>query len=117
MIGEDLGTVPVEIVSKLRDSGVYSYKVLYFENDHEKTFRAPQAYPEQSMAVATTHDLPTLRGYWESGDLTLGKTRVSIRMKMSFAACIRIASWRSRVCWMHCISTAVCRNAPGIKRR
>lgn len=26
------------------------------------------------MAVATTHDLPTLRGYWESGDLTLGKS-------------------------------------------
>ncbi|ATG02833.1 4-alpha-glucanotransferase [Lelliottia amnigena] len=74
VIGEDLGTVPVEIVSKLRDSGVYSYKVLYFESDHEKTFRSPKAYPEQSMAVATTHDLPTLRGYWESGDLTLGKT-------------------------------------------
>ncbi|GAB5070160.1 4-alpha-glucanotransferase [Citrobacter sedlakii] len=74
VIGEDLGTVPVEIVGKLRDSGVYSYKVLYFENDHEKTYRAPKAYPEQSMAVATTHDLPTLRGYWESGDLTLGKT-------------------------------------------
>ncbi|MGP0780888.1 4-alpha-glucanotransferase, partial [Escherichia coli] len=74
VIGEDLGTVPVEIVGKLRSSGVYSYKVLYFENDHEKTFRAPKAYPEQSMAVAATHDLPTLRGYWESGDLTLGKT-------------------------------------------
>ena len=74
VIGEDLGTVPVEIVAKLRDSGVYSYKVLYFESDHEKNFRAPAAYPEQSMAVATTHDLPTLRGYWESGDLTLGKT-------------------------------------------
>jgi 4-alpha-glucanotransferase len=74
VIGEDLGTVPVEIVSKLRESGVYSYKVLYFESDHEKTFRSPQAYPQQSMAVATTHDLPTLRGYWESGDLTLGKT-------------------------------------------
>ena len=72
VIGEDLGTVPVEIVGKLRKSGVYSYKVLYFENDSEKTFRAPKAYPEQSMAVATTHDLPTLRGYWESGDLTLG---------------------------------------------
>jgi 4-alpha-glucanotransferase len=42
VIGEDLGTVPVEIVSKLRNSGVYSYKVLYFENDHEKTFRAPR---------------------------------------------------------------------------
>jgi 4-alpha-glucanotransferase len=42
-------------------------------SDAEKTFRAPALYPEQSMAVATTHDLPTLRGYWESGDLTLGK--------------------------------------------
>ncbi|WP_034460318.1 4-alpha-glucanotransferase [Buttiauxella noackiae] len=74
VIGEDLGTVPVEIVGKLRDSGVYSYKVLYFEHDSEKQFRAPLAWPKQSMAVATTHDLPTLRGYWESGDLTLGKT-------------------------------------------
>lgn len=45
VIGEDLGTVPVEIVGKLRDSGVYSYKVLWFENDLEKNFRAPGAYP------------------------------------------------------------------------
>lgn len=72
VIGEDLGTVPQEIVGKLRRSGVYSYKVLYFEND-DKVFHAPKAWPAQSMAVATTHDLPTLRGYWESGDLTLGK--------------------------------------------
>ncbi len=73
VIGEDLGTVPVEIVGKLRDSGVYSYKVLYFEHDAEKQFRAPQSYPVQAMATITTHDLPTLRGYWQSGDLTLGK--------------------------------------------
>lgn len=74
VIGEDLGTVPEEIVGKLRKGGVYSYKVLYFENTQQTTFRAPKAYPRQSMAVATTHDLPTLRGYWESGDLTLGET-------------------------------------------
>ncbi|AJJ23346.1 4-alpha-glucanotransferase [Yersinia enterocolitica] len=72
VIGEDLGTVPVEIVGKLRDSGVYSYKVLYFEHDSENTFRAPQSYPVQAMATITTHDLPTLRGYWQSDDLTLG---------------------------------------------
>ncbi|WP_337263978.1 MULTISPECIES: 4-alpha-glucanotransferase [unclassified Serratia (in: enterobacteria)] len=74
VIGEDLGTVPVEIVGKLRDSGVYSYKVLYFEHDSENQFRAPQSYPVQAMATITTHDLPTLRGYWQSGDLTLGET-------------------------------------------
>ncbi|MGC6388049.1 4-alpha-glucanotransferase [Ewingella sp. S1.OA.A_B6] len=73
VIGEDLGTVPVEIVSKLRESGVYSYKVLYFEHDTENTFRAPQSYPVQAMATITTHDLPTLRGYWQNDDLALGK--------------------------------------------
>lgn len=74
VIGEDLGTVPVEIVSKLREGGVYSYKVLYFERDEENNFRAPQSYPVQAMATITTHDLPTLRGYWQADDLTLGKT-------------------------------------------
>ncbi|MBV6819004.1 4-alpha-glucanotransferase [Rahnella sp. PD12R] len=74
VIGEDLGTVPVEIVSKLREGGVYSYKVLYFERDEENNFRAPQSYPVQAMATITTHDLPTLRGYWQSDDLVLGKT-------------------------------------------
>ncbi|PVZ84613.1 4-alpha-glucanotransferase [Serratia sp. S1B] len=72
VIGEDLGTVPVEIVAKLRESGIYSYKVLYFEHDEEEQFRAPQSYPVQAMATITTHDLPTMRGYWQSGDLTLG---------------------------------------------
>lgn len=74
VIGEDLGTVPEEIVGKLHKGGVYSYKVLYFENTAQATFRAPKAYVQQSMAVATTHDLPTLRGYWEGGDLALGET-------------------------------------------
>ena len=74
VIGEDLGTVPKEIVASLRDSGVYSYKVLYFEHDKTFTYRPPQDYVAQAMATVTTHDLPTLRGYWEGGDLTLGES-------------------------------------------
>ncbi len=73
VIGEDLGTVPVEIVGKLRDSGVYSWKVLYFEQSAPDRYRAPDDWPRQSMASATTHDLPTLRGFWSAGDLTLGE--------------------------------------------
>lgn len=73
VIGEDLGTVPAEIVGKLREGGVYSYKVLWFERDSENQVRAPETWPEQAMAVVTTHDMPTLRGYWESGDLSLGQ--------------------------------------------
>lgn len=74
VIGEDLGIVPEEIVDKLRDSGVYSYKVLYFEQESDHHFRAPEDYQPQAMATVTTHDLPTLRGYWQRDDLTLGKS-------------------------------------------
>ena len=74
VIGEDLGIVPTEIIHKLRDYGVYSYKVLYFEHDSGNHFRAPQDYTHQAMATITTHDLPTLRGYWQCDDLTLGNT-------------------------------------------
>jgi 4-alpha-glucanotransferase len=72
VIGEDLGTVPAAIVNKLRDSGVYSYKVLYFEQVSQRRFRSPAQWPRQAMAVATTHDMPTLRGWWQSDDLRLG---------------------------------------------
>ncbi|WP_417926529.1 4-alpha-glucanotransferase [Edwardsiella piscicida] len=73
VIGEDLGTVPVEIIAKLREYGVYSYKVLYFEHDSDNVFRAPQTYNVQAMATVTTHDLPTLNGYWQADDLRLGE--------------------------------------------
>lgn len=74
VIGEDLGTVPVEIVSKLRESGIYSWKVLYFEQESQDRYRAPAKWPRQSMASATTHDLPTLRGFWNAVDLEMGET-------------------------------------------
>ncbi|OTA15490.1 4-alpha-glucanotransferase [Xenorhabdus vietnamensis] len=74
VIGEDLGIVPEAIVDKLRDRGVYSYKVFYFERNDKGEYRSPDEYPTQAMATITTHDLPTLRGFWQSGDLTLGET-------------------------------------------
>ncbi|MFT4274184.1 MAG: 4-alpha-glucanotransferase [Pantoea sp.] len=72
VIGEDLGTVPDAIIGKLRDAGVYSYKVLYFEQTSATGFRPPRQWLRQAMAVATTHDMPTLRGWWQSDDLTTG---------------------------------------------
>ncbi|MEC5319133.1 4-alpha-glucanotransferase [Brenneria populi subsp. brevivirga] len=73
VIGEDLGTVPPEIVGKLHDVGIYSYKVLFFEHDEQYRFRAPADYPRQALATIATHDLPTLRGYWQALDLSLGR--------------------------------------------
>jgi 4-alpha-glucanotransferase len=43
--------------------------VLYFERTHEGAWKPPAHYPAQALAVVTTHDLATLRGYWEGGDI------------------------------------------------
>ncbi|TRY32432.1 4-alpha-glucanotransferase [Aliiglaciecola sp. M165] len=73
VIGEDLGTVPEEIKSKLAENGVYSYRVFFFEQAEDGGFYSPSHYPVQSMATLTTHDMPTLSGYWHCYDLELGK--------------------------------------------
>ncbi|MEH0689896.1 4-alpha-glucanotransferase [Vibrio cholerae] len=74
VIGEDLGTVPDEIVELLRDAGVHSYKVFFFETSEEDGgFISPKHYAEQSMSALCTHDMPTLRGFWHCDDLKLGK--------------------------------------------
>lgn len=73
------GTVPREIVSLLRKSGVFSWKVLWFEQEKDERYRAPQDYPRQSIASASTHDLPTLTGFWEQGDRRWGRRLASIR--------------------------------------
>ncbi|WP_031841052.1 4-alpha-glucanotransferase, partial [Vibrio parahaemolyticus] len=74
VIGEDLGTVPDEIVDILRDAGVHSYKVFFFETSKEDGgFISPKHYAEQSMAALCTHDMPTLRGFWHCDDLKMGR--------------------------------------------
>ncbi|MEZ9902324.1 4-alpha-glucanotransferase [Vibrio breoganii] len=72
VIGEDLGTVPDEIVDILRDAGVHSYKIFFFENHEDGSFIKPTEYAEQSMSALCTHDMPTLRGFWHCDDLKLG---------------------------------------------
>ncbi len=73
VIGEDLGTVPDEIVALLRDAGVHSYKVFFFETSKEDGgFISPTHYASQSMAALCTHDMPTLRGFWHCDDLKMG---------------------------------------------
>ncbi|WP_165313318.1 4-alpha-glucanotransferase [Vibrio ziniensis] len=73
VIGEDLGTVPDEIVGLLRDAGVHSYKVFFFETSKEDGgFISPAHYAPQSMAALCTHDMPTLRGFWHCADLKMG---------------------------------------------
>lgn len=74
VIGEDLGTVPDEIVGILRDAGVHSYKVFFFEtSEDDGGYISPAHYADQSMSALCTHDMPTLRGFWHCDDLKMGR--------------------------------------------
>jgi 4-alpha-glucanotransferase len=74
VIGEDLGTVPDWVRDRLGAAGVFSYRVFYFEREHWGGWKPPAHYPVQSLAVVTTHDLPTLGGYWEGVDIETRST-------------------------------------------
>jgi (1->4)-alpha-D-glucan 1-alpha-D-glucosylmutase len=58
----------------LGKSGVFSYRVFYFERDGNGHFLAPESYPARAMATVTTHELPTLTGFWQGHDLALKRT-------------------------------------------
>lgn len=70
VIGEDLGTVPVELGPELESWGVLSMRVLCFERDGER-FRPSASYPRRALGMVVTHDLPPLAGWLEGRDLSL----------------------------------------------
>ena len=73
VIGEDLGTLPDGIDVLLKDAGIYSYKVFFFECAADGGYIAPDLYEEQAMATLVTHDMPTIKGFWNCEDLYLGR--------------------------------------------
>ncbi len=71
VIGEDLGTVPETVQTHMAKWGIYSYKVFFFEKQGEHDLTPPQAYPEQALVTISTHDLPTLFGFWSGADIAV----------------------------------------------
>jgi len=71
VIGEDLGTVPEGFRERLAEAGVISYHPMIFEREPDGQFRLPADYPVQALVAASTHDLPTLRGFWQGLDLDI----------------------------------------------
>lgn len=68
ILGEDLGTVPPGFREKLRDAGVAGMQVLWFERN-DGGFTKPQDWSPQAVGMTSTHDLPTVAGWWRGSDI------------------------------------------------
>ena len=69
VIGEDLGTVEPSLREEIHRRQVLSFKVFYFEKNPDGSYRSPAEYPEKALVTTTTHDLPTLWGFYSSEDI------------------------------------------------
>lgn len=71
VVGEDLGTVPAGFRERMASANILSYRVIFFEQDETNGFVAPERYPVLAVAVAGSHDLPTLSSWLVEGDIEL----------------------------------------------
>jgi 4-alpha-glucanotransferase len=76
IVGEDLGTVPNGFRERLARDNMLSTRLFYFERHGNGFFKRPDTYPPRSVAQASTHDLPTLAGYWTGTDI---RTRLTLK--------------------------------------
>ena len=69
VVGEDLGTVPAELREAMVRFGILSYRLFYFEKGADGEPKRVQDYVRQALVSSTTHDLPTLAGFWAGRDI------------------------------------------------
>ncbi|HEV2622984.1 MAG TPA: 4-alpha-glucanotransferase [Frateuria sp.] len=69
VIGEDLGTVPADFRQRIAGTGVLGIRVLWFERAADRGFIAPVHWSPEAMATTSTHDVPTVAGWWSGRDI------------------------------------------------
>ncbi len=69
VIGEDLGTVPEGFREEMEARGMLGMRVLWFERTRGGGFKAPEKWDRAAAAMTSTHDLPTVAGWWSGRDI------------------------------------------------
>ena len=69
VVAEDLGTVPKGFRGQIARAGLLGMRVLWFERDSGGGFTPPGKWDRLGAALSTTHDLPTLAGWWSERDI------------------------------------------------
>ncbi|MCX5857112.1 MAG: 4-alpha-glucanotransferase, partial [Deltaproteobacteria bacterium] len=69
--GEDLGMVPRCVAKVMGDLGLLCLRIQRMPAEPGMAFGAPAAYPYLSVATPSSHDMSTIRGWWEEADRAL----------------------------------------------
>jgi 4-alpha-glucanotransferase len=68
ILGEDLGTLPHGYQERLDAAGIAGLRLLWFER-HGLYFKPPSEWTRTAVAMTSTHDLPTVAGWWQGVDI------------------------------------------------
>lgn len=63
--GEDLGMIPDCVAWVMNDLRILSLEIQRMPKDPKQAFGHPDWYPYRSVCTISTHDMSTLRGWWE----------------------------------------------------
>jgi 4-alpha-glucanotransferase len=63
--GEDLGMVPSCVPDVMKETGILSLEIQRMPKDVTKEFFNPASAPYLSVVTPSTHDMSTIRGWWE----------------------------------------------------
>ena len=73
VIAEDLGTVEPAFRKRLSRAGIAGMDVLWFQR-RGISFLGPSRWRRDAVAMTTTHDLPTVAGWWQGADIATRHT-------------------------------------------
>jgi 4-alpha-glucanotransferase len=71
--GEDLGMVPTCVPEVMRQLGLLSLEIQRMPKDPTKEFFHPNDAPYLSVVTPSTHDMSTIRGWWEEDRVGIQK--------------------------------------------
>jgi len=63
--GEDLGMVPLCVPDVMKQLGILSLEIQRMPKETSKEFSHPNDAPYLSVVTTSTHDMSTIRGWWE----------------------------------------------------
>ena len=69
--GEDLGMVPHSVPDVMRQLGILSLEIQRMPKDPQREFFHPNDAPYMSVVTPSTHDMSTIRGWWEEDKIKI----------------------------------------------